>query len=109
MHAAQLAEVLGTRADLAVEAGLLAGAGGELALNAAHARNDAVEVAEHVVGCRTALERGVGRVLEGLLDEGALLLNGEVCGAEVLVQKLVGEPDEGLILRSERKGSWGRG
>lgn len=98
MHAAQLAEVLGARADLPVQACLLAGAGGELALDAANARDDAVEAAEDVIRGGAALEGGVGRVLEGLLDVGALLLDGEVGGAEVLVEELVGEPDEGLVL-----------
>lgn len=50
-----------------------------------HARNDAIETFQDILVGRTAFERRVGGVFEGLGDVAALFGYGEVGGAEVLV------------------------
>lgn len=102
MHASQLAEVIGTSADLPVQAGLLASAGSKLTFHPPNARDHAVEVSENIVWCRPTLERCRGRIFQRLLDKGALLLDGEMGCAEVLVKELVRESNERLVLVAEK-------
>lgn len=77
--------MLYTSINLAIQTGLLVCTGGELALDAMYACNDAVEAFQNIIVGRAAFERGVGGVFEGLGDVATLFGYGEVGGAEVLV------------------------
>jgi hypothetical protein len=94
-------EVAGAGLCVVVEAGLVGGVGLELALHAAHAGEHGVEVAEDVVRLGEAGDGDGGGILEERLHGRGVLLDGEVCGAEVLAEELVGEAEEGLVLRFE--------
>lgn len=98
VHVSQVRQVLNPGADLAIQPGLLLFTAFQLPLNAAHAGDHGVEVAEDIVGAGATLEGSIGGVLELLLDEGALFLDDEMGRAKVLVEELVWEAQEGLVL-----------
>lgn len=88
---------------LRVQALLLARVRRQLAPDAAHAREHGVEVAQRVL-LRGAARGGARRgVLEQRLERRRVLFNGEVGGAKVFAEELVGEAEEGLVLERSRK------
>lgn len=85
-----------------VQTGLLVGARGQLSLEAVHPGEHAVEGGEGI-GCRGgSLEGGVGGGFEVTGGGGALFLGGVAGGAQIGVEELVGEADEGLVLKEQR-------
>lgn len=96
----ELVEVGDAGGGLGVQAGLLGGVGRELALDAAHARDHGVHVAQDILLGRATRDGRRGRVLEQRLEGRRVLLDGEVGGPEVLSEELRGEPEEGLVLVS---------
>lgn len=99
----ELVEVGDAGGRLEVQARLLLGVGGELALDAAHAREHGVEVLEHILLRGAARDGGRCRLLEQRLEGRCVLLDGEVRGSEVLSEELVGEAEQRLVLFEERK------
>lgn len=91
VHRVELVEVGDAGSRLQVQARLVVGAGGELALDAAHAGNHGVDVLEYVVLRCAARDGRRGRVLEQRLEGRRILFDDEVGGAEVFAEELVGE------------------
>lgn len=98
MHPVQLGEVGDASLRLVKESVLLVGEGVELALDAAHLGNHGVEVLQDLVRGCAAVNRGSCRFLQEGLDGGAVLLDGEVGGAEVVSQDFVWQSKKGLVL-----------
>lgn len=94
----EVVEVDDAGGRLGVQAGLLGGEGVELAADAAHAGEHGVEAAQGVVLGGAARGGGRGGVAEQRLEGRGVLFDGEVGGAKVFAEELVGEAEEGLVL-----------
>lgn len=81
-----------------VEPLLLPREAGELALQPLRPRQHGVYRLEHVGGGRRGVHGRLCRLLQGALDEGAIVLDCVVRGAEVLSQQFKGESQEWLVL-----------
>ena len=84
--------------NLAIDAALLVGAGGHLALDPTHPGNHSVEIAEDVLRRGPAAERPCGGFFQAIFDRFPLLLDREAGGVDVLPEELEREPEEGLFL-----------
>lgn len=98
----ELVEVDDAGGGLGVQALLLAGVGGQLALHAAHAREHGVEVAQRVLLRGPARGGARGGVFEERLERRRVLFDGEVRGAEVFAEELVGKSEKRLVLTPKR-------
>ena len=90
VQAVHLVEVPDAGACLVVKPPFLVGVRGQLALHAAHAGDHGVEVAQDILLRGAAGHGGRGGLFEEGLEGRGVLLDGEVGGAEVFAEELVG-------------------